>query len=272
MKFPWQKNGVPGDPAANSSNAPRGGYSCQVYSLSETGPARRSNEDSILFFFPRNNSQTLFALVADGMGGHNAGEVASHIACQSARGFILTHYLQADMKAVLEEMVQQMHKHIRVSAEGNAAYYGMGTTATALFIRDGYMYYAHVGDSRLYHYANNELSRLTTDHTLVNQLIKDGKLTEQEAEYHHMKHVLMQALGSADDIVPEISATASAIHKGEYYLLCTDGLYGAMPEQELKNLLAARNPGLVMESIKAWCYRYHASDNFSAILVEITAE
>jgi serine/threonine protein phosphatase PrpC len=271
MQFLRQKKWIPDHPATNSGHSGEG-YSCQVYSISETGPVRSSNEDSILFFYPGNNPQTLFALVADGMGGHNAGEVASKIACQSAKEFMLTHYLRADVKEVLAEMVKLLHRHIRVSAEENAAYHDMGTTATALFIRDGFMYYAHVGDSRLYYYANKELSQLTTDHTLVNQMIQEGKLTRQEAEYHPMKHVLMRALGIAEGVLPEISATASSIHKGEYYFLCSDGLVDAIPEQELKNLLSAQEPGFVMERIKAWCYRHHASDNFSAILVEITDE
>jgi len=272
MKFPWQKKSVPDNPVVTNSNAPGNSYSCKVYSLSETGPTRSSNEDSVLFFYPGHNQQTLFAIVADGMGGHNAGEVASNMACGSAKEFILTHYLQTDVKKMLGEMIQQAHRHIRIAADENPAYQGMGTTATSVFIRDGSIHYVHVGDSRLYHFANNVLSRLSTDQTLVNEMIKDGKLTKEEAEHHEMKHVLMQALGTVENIAPEVSSTGSVIHRGEYYFLCSDGIHDAMSEQELQSLLSMKEPGFVMESIKALCYRRQARDNFSAILVEITDE
>ncbi|MEJ0104703.1 MAG: protein phosphatase 2C domain-containing protein [Bacteroidota bacterium] len=274
MKFPWQKKSVPDNPVAVNSNAPGNSYtySCKVYGLSETGPTRGSNEDSVLFFYPGYNQQTLFALVADGMGGHNAGEVASNMACGSAKEFILTHYLQTDVKKMLEEMIQQMHQHIRTAAEENPAYNGMGTTATSVFIRDGYIYYVHVGDSRLYHFANNVLSQLSTDQTLVNDMVKDGKLTKEEAEHHDMKHVLMQALGTVENIKPEVSPAGSVIHKGEYYFLCSDGIHDAMSEEELQSLLSMKEPAFIMESIKALCYRRQARDNFSALLVEITEE
>jgi protein phosphatase len=272
MKFPWQKKSAPIVTAGINNDAPQTGYSCKVYSLSETGPTRSSNEDSIISFFPGYNQQTVFAMVADGMGGHNAGEVASNMACTTAKEFILTHYLQSDANAMMEEMMQEMHTHIRKAADHDAGYQGMGTTATAVFIRDGYLYYSHVGDSRLYQFRENEMIQVTTDHTFVNEMIKEGKLSKEQAEHHEMKHVLMQALGTVDSIRPEVSVTASAVHKGEYYLLCSDGVHDAITFTELKNFMAMGQPALAMETIKAICYQRKAKDNFSLILVEITDE
>lgn len=270
MKFPWQKKSAPIIADGISNHLPLQGYSCKVYSLSETGPTRDSNEDSIISFFPGDSQQTVFAMVADGMGGHNAGEVASSMACNSAKEFVLTHYLQSDANAMMEEMMQEIHTNIRKASDHDSGYQGMGTTATAIFIRDSYMYYSHVGDSRLYKYANSEMVQLTTDHTFVNAMIKEGKITPEQGEHHEMKHVLMQALGTVDKIEPEVSSTTSAVHTGEYYILCSDGVHDAISETELKSFLSMQQPSLAMETIKALCYQRKARDNFSLIIVEIT--
>jgi PPM family protein phosphatase len=272
MKFPWQKKAAHLVTAGINNPIPQAGYSCNVYSLSETGPTRSSNEDSIVSFFPGYNQQTVFAMVADGMGGHNAGEVASSMACSTAKEFIGTHYLQSDANRMMEEMMQEMHLNIRRAADRDQGYQGMGTTGTALFIRDGYLYYSHVGDSRLYQFRENEMIRVTTDHTFVNDMIKEGKLTMEQAEHHEMKHVLMQALGTVDKINPEVSAAPSVVHKGDYYILCSDGVHDAIAQSELKDFMAMRQPALAIETIKALCYQRKAKDNFSLILVEITDE
>lgn len=272
MKLPWQKKSVLTEVNTTTATPSQPGYSCKVYSLSETGPTRSSNEDSIISFFPGYNQHTLFAMVADGMGGHNAGEVASSMACNTAKDYMLTHYLQSDAKAMMEEMMQEMHINIRRAAERDLGYQGMGTTGTALFIREGNLYYSHVGDSRLYQYANHEMVQLTRDHTLVNEMIKDGKLSKEQAEHHEMKHVLLQALGTVDKIEPEVSAANTVVHKGEYYVLCSDGIHDALSEGDLKGLLSMQQPALAVEAIKALCYQRKAKDNFSLIIVEITDE
>lgn len=273
MKLPWQKKSA--QPVAASNHAaifsPQG-YSCKVYSLSETGPTRNSNEDSIISFFPAYNQHILFAMVADGMGGHNAGEVASSMACTVAKEYISNHYQQQDATGMMEKMMQEMHTRIRQAAESDSGYRGMGTTATALFIRDGFLYFSHIGDSRLYRYANHEMMQLTTDHTFVNEMIKEGKLTKEQAEHHDMKHVLMQALGTVDSIEPQVSDKNSVAHKGEYYILCSDGIHDAVPEADLKNLLSMQQPSLAIEAIISLCYQRKARDNFSLILVEIADE
>ncbi|MBS1573882.1 MAG: serine/threonine-protein phosphatase [Bacteroidetes bacterium] len=268
MKLPWQKRTITAE-TVNAAIAQLA-YSCKVYSISETGPTRSSNEDSIISFFPGYNQHTVFAMVADGMGGHNAGEVASKMACDVAKNFIAAHYPQANAKAMMEEMIQEMHTHIRRAADRETGLQGMGTTATALFIRGGNLYYSHVGDSRLYRYADHEMIQLTRDHTLVNEMIKDGKLTPEQAEHHDMKHVLMQALGTVDKIEPEVSDKNSFVRKGEYYILCSDGIHDALPEAEMKSLLSMQQPALAVEAIKAICYQRKARDNFSLIIVEIT--
>lgn len=242
-------------------------YAYKIYSFSETGPTRASNEDTIVYFFPGNAAQTLFAMVADGMGGHNAGEVASHIACQVAEEFVMQEFLHADPAIMLQSLVQAMHYAVRNASDNNEAYRGMGTTATMIFMRDRHFVLGHVGDSRLYCFRNNVLRQLTTDHTLVNRMLAEGKIKEQEVATHEMKHVLLQALGTVEKIDPEVSSL-DPVYIDDYYFLCSDGVYDILTHDELQSLLAMRRPAFTMECIKALCYRRKAGDNISALLVE----
>lgn len=246
------------------------GYSCKAFTISETGPTRSGNEDSIITVNPTGDAQTLFAMVADGMGGHNAGEVASSMACEVAGNFIRKQYQLADSRSMLEILVQQMHRGIRDAAAADNRLSGMGTTAVMLFIKEQQLHFAHVGDSRLYQYRNKELVQLTHDHTLVNQMVAEGKITAAEAQHHDMKNVLLQALGTVAQVTPELSEAVS-IQQGDRFFLCSDGIYDALTPADIGQLLAIQQPQLIMECINALCYQRHARDNFSAILVEVTA-
>ncbi|HRO47928.1 protein phosphatase 2C domain-containing protein [Agriterribacter sp.] len=264
MRFPWQKKT---DRAfVNSTTA----ISCNIYCLSETGPARSSNEDRILYFCPGQNQDAWFAMVADGMGGHNAGEVASRIACESARAYMEREYNRHEAKKMLKALVQVMHHNIRTTSANDPACSGMGTTSTAVFISGNTLSFAHVGDSRLYFFSNNELVQCTTDQTLVTQMIREGKVKPEEARNHDMKHVLMQALGTADQVSPQIGGPLP-VHPGDYYFLCSDGIYDMLSDAELALLFSMRRPEFAMECIKALCFERVARDNFSALLIEINA-
>lgn len=266
MKFPWQKkaNSAP----LNGTAIRNQSYTYKVYSFSETGPTRGSNEDNITYFFRGNTKQTLFAMVADGMGGHNAGEVASHIACQVAEELLSEEYLKTDLRSMLNGLIHSMHHAIKSAANTNEAYSGMGTTATTLLIQADHFAFGHVGDSRLYRFHHHVLEQLTTDQTLVNQMVAQGKIEAHEAHTHDMKHVLLQALGTVDIIEPEVSQEY-LLENGDYYFLCSDGVYDVLSNEELQSLLAMRQPALAMESIKALCYGRNAKDNVSALLVEV---
>lgn len=244
--------------------------SCNIYSFSETGPSRNSNEDSIFYFSPGKNGDAWFAMVADGMGGHNAGEVASRIACESAKEYIEREYnRQQETKKMLKALVETMHHNIRATAANNPAYNGMGTTSIVVFISGNTLSFAHVGDSRLYHFSNNELLQCSSDQTLVTQMIREGKVKPEEAGNHNMKHVLLQALGTAHQVDPQIGGPLPA-HPGDCYFLCSDGIYDALSDIELASLFSMHRPAFAMECIKALCYERVARDNFSALLIEIS--
>lgn len=266
MRFPWQKK-----ISRSSINGVATAISCSIYGLSEAGPLRNSNEDSILYSGPGKNGDAWFAMVADGMGGHNAGEVASRIACESAKEYIEREYnRQQETKKMLKALVETMHHNIRATAANNPAYNGMGTTSTVVFISGNTLSFAHVGDSRLYCFSNNELLQCSSDQTLVTQMIREGKVKPEEAGNHNMKHVLLQALGTAHQVDPQIGGPLP-VHPGDYYFLCSDGIYDVLSDIELASLFSMRRPAFAMECIKTLCYERIARDNFSALLIEISS-
>lgn len=268
MRLPWQKksNHIPGPGITRVVED----ISYNVYSISETGPTRTGNEDSITWLYPAGNKQVVLAMVADGMGGHNAGEVASNLACSVAEHFIESGVMRHNITGMLQALFQQIHTTILEQAQQNMEYNGMGTTAALVFIQDGQLVFGHVGDSRVYRYNNNVLTQLSTDHTLVNKMIREGKLHPGDAETSNMKHLLLQALGTAEKIEPEIG-NVLPLQKDDYYFLCSDGLYDVLSHAEISALLSMRQPVLIMECIRSLCYDRKAQDNFSALLVEVIA-
>lgn len=273
MRFLWKKdkpappnNSFDGIESVNAKKQLR--YEC--YSISETGPTRSGNEDSILCFHPDRQRNNVFAMVADGMGGHLAGEVASRLACEFAAAFIQTHYDKSDTNNTLISLVKQAHLTIADTANKNTQYRGMGTTATLLFIHQKQMYFAHAGDSRLYVLRNGRLQQLTTDHTLVNQWLKEGKITAAEAINHQNKNVITQALGTVQEIHPETGPEDFVVQNNDRYFLCSDGIYDVLTDAELEDLIKMRNPKMTMDCIRLLCTDRVAADNFSAILVTVT--
>lgn len=272
MRFLWKKN--TGNASSNGRKYATAAttYACKAFAISETGPTRSSNEDSIYYTYPEGHLRTFFGLVADGMGGHQAGEVASKIACETAQQYIQLHLAETDTIMLLEKCIHAAQTAILDAAERNSAYSGMGTTATMIYIREGTMFFAHIGDSRLYHFRNNKLIQITSDNTLVNEMVKDGKISESEALNHDMKHVLTQALGSVKEIHPQLASEGFTVQPGDIFFLCSDGIYDVLQPAEIESLLKMNSFELAIESIKALCTQRNASDNFSGILVEITTD
>ena len=272
MKFLWNKNS--GKPISShpDDHSERKSYACYVYTMSETGPTRASNEDCITYAYPEAHFRDFFGMVADGMGGHQAGEIASSIACETAHEYMRGYSSEEDISSILESCIQASQAAILQAAEQNPMYSGMGTTATMIFIHEGNMFYGHIGDSRLYHFRNNSLVQCTSDNTLVNEMVKEGKITEAEAANHGMKHVLTQALGTVKEIHPEVSEKGVPIEDGDIFFLCSDGVYDVLQPPEIEKLLQMGSSEFAMECIKALCMQRKASDNFSCILVEIRNE
>lgn len=198
------------------------------WSGTDTGLQRRANEDSLLVRSP------LF-VVADGMGGAQAGEVASSVAVDTFRAGLEDG---ADPERSLVAQVEQANSRINELSHSNAEHAGMGTTITAVYVGEQDVAIAHVGDSRAYCLRDDELLRLTDDHSLVDELIRQGKLTPEEAEEHPQRSVITRALGPEASV--EVDIRSFHGRTGDVYLLCSDGLTTMVGEAELLRLLASR--------------------------------
>ena len=194
----------------------------------DPGRVRRRNEDAFVLDPP------LFA-VADGMGGAQAGEVASRLAAAALR-----EYREADRLAPherLEAIIQEANRRIYERARADSDASGMGTTVTAALLTGGKLTVGHVGDSRAYRIRNSELEQLTEDHSLVGDLMRSGRLTPEEADAHPQRSVITRALGTD----PEVSIDTITVEAqpGDLFLLCSDGLTTMVVDEDILGILAA---------------------------------
>ena len=197
----------------------------EQYAGTDTGLQRRANEDSLLARSP------LF-VVADGMGGAQAGEVASRIAVESFQDG-LPQEASAEEGLVAHALAANARIH-RLSRE-NAEQAGMGTTLTAVYVGEDDVAIAHVGDSRAYCLRDGELLRLTDDHSLVDEMIREGRLTPEEAEEHPQRSIITRALGPEETV--EVDTRSFRARPGDIYLLCSDGLTSMVPEARIAEVL-----------------------------------
>jgi PPM family protein phosphatase len=197
----------------------------EVAHRTDTGRQRHANEDAYFAAAP------LFA-VADGMGGAQAGEVASKIA---ADAFGDSDERGEAPEGYLRRVVRTANERIHQLAERDASRSGMGTTLTAALLGDDEISLAHVGDSRAYVYRDGELRRLTSDHSLVEELRRQGRLTEAQAEEHPQRSIITRALGPEPDV--EVDTMTFPARPGDVFLLCSDGLTTMVPEERIARII-----------------------------------
>jgi len=199
----------------------------EQYAATDTGRQRRANEDALLARSP------LF-VVADGMGGAQAGEVASQIAVDHfRRGLEQT----ADPELALAELARAANARIYERSHTRSEHAGMGTTLTAIYVGEQEVSVAHVGDSRAYLLRGGKLARLTEDHSLVDELMRQGRLTPEEAVEHPQRSVITRALGPEGSV--EVDTRTFPARDGDVYLVCSDGLTTMVSEKDLAATLSA---------------------------------
>jgi PPM family protein phosphatase len=225
-----------------------------VGAASDIGQVREGNEDSYLVIAP------LYA-VADGMGGHRGGEVASNLALETVEE------LFTQGSGTLAEQVEQANRAVFERSQQDRSVSGMGTTLTAALIDGGRVHLAHVGDSRAYLFRGGELSLLTEDHTLVHKMVIEGEITEEEAETHPHRSILTRALGV--DAAVQVDESDVDVAGGDRILLCSDGLTGMVSDEQIREILG-RNPDpqpAVDELVKE-ANRAGGIDNITAVILD----
>ncbi|MEJ3405187.1 Stp1/IreP family PP2C-type Ser/Thr phosphatase [Rathayibacter sp. YIM 133350] len=230
--------------------------------VSNVGRVRSNNQDS---GFAGDN---LF-LVADGMGGHAGGDVASAIATRRIAEADQHYDSPQDAEFALQAALIAANAQLAEAVFEHAELTGMGTTVSALYVLGDTVALAHIGDSRIYLYREDELSQVTTDHTFVQRLVESGRITEEEAAVHPRRSVLMRVLGDVDS-APEIDTSILATRPGDRWLICSDGLSGVVSAEEIAAALASEPSAqaaadrLVRVSLEAG-----APDNVTVVIVDI---
>jgi serine/threonine protein phosphatase PrpC len=232
----------------------------EQYAGTDTGLQRRANEDSLLARAP------LF-VVADGMGGAQAGEVASKIAVESFHAGLAP---DTSPKEGLVAYALAANARIHALSRTNAEQAGMGTTLTAVYVGEDDVVIAHVGDSRAYCLREGALLRLTDDHSLVDELIREGRLTPEEAEEHPQRSIITRALGPEE--VVEVDTRSFRGRAGDLYLLCSDGLTSMVAEARVAEILRAYSHARLREAgeaLIAEANRAGGRDNVTVILLRL---
>ncbi|MDA8235695.1 MAG: Stp1/IreP family PP2C-type Ser/Thr phosphatase [Clostridia bacterium] len=233
--------------------------------LTNVGLVRKGNEDSICV----NLELQLFG-VADGMGGHEAGEIASSLASETLQQHLVKQksWVLVDPVAALTAAFKEANRQVYLKAQSQDNCRGMGTTMTAGLIAGDQLVVGHVGDSRVYLIRGYDMTQLSQDHSLVNELLKGGGITEEEAFTHPQRNVLTRALGTVAEIETDI--LVEKLYQGDRLLFCTDGLSGLVPKEDMEKLIFS---GLELDEVANELMRSALQnggyDNISLVMVEI---
>ncbi len=242
------------------------------YGLSDPGCIRSNNEDYI-YTGTLARGDSLF-VVADGMGGHHAGEVASRMAVTRLVGKLENCVRKID-SSVLNEMIQEINREIFDRNNQGDSSKRMGTTLTSLIVTDDQAYIAHVGDSRVYRYRNTTdqnnqplpLTQLTQDHSFVATLVKNGILNEEEARKHPKRNVLNQSLGMRKNVTSQVLGPLP-IRSGDKYLLCSDGLSSVLQHREIQDFTGMSSSREIVKKLVNRAKTRGGPDNISVVVID----
>jgi serine/threonine protein phosphatase PrpC len=223
-----------------------GGVKLRVHGamLTDVGRVRSMNEDTVAFVAPGEQDPEaklgFLALVADGMGGHAAGEVASALAAEVVRQ--VYYSVDSTPPLSLRTALETANRTLFDYAATNSDCKGMGTTCSVLVVRDDHLWLAHVGDSRAYILRNGELTQLSEDQTLHAQLVRDGIVTAEDAAASPGANVILQALGTRPEIAPTVWSEGLALAPGDRLILCSDGLFNLVTDIQIAEIAARKPP------------------------------
>jgi PPM family protein phosphatase len=239
----------------------------------DTGMVRSLNEDSVAFVAPPAGDPAAvrgsLMVVADGMGGHAAGEIASALAVETVRR--VYYELGGATPEVLAAAFLAAHRAILSWAESNPECKGMGTTCTALAVREGQAWLAHIGDSRAYLLRGDAMTQLSDDQTLVAHMIREGQLTPEQAQVSPINNVILEALGAKEAISPIVWADPLPLSDGDILVLCSDGLSGVVADATIAEQIARLPPAEACDALIEAAKAAGAPDNVSVGVFRMVA-
>lgn len=223
----------------------------------DVGKVRANNQDA-----PIVSEKLRLYGVADGMGGHKGGEVAS----TSARDDLLRKLEgKTPSVAALSGAIEEVNRQIYHQQEHDDALTGMGTTLSVLWMSDNFVYIGHVGDSRVYLLRDGEFKQMTLDHSLVEQLVREGVLTEEEAQNHPMRNIITRAIGTDESV--EVDVVVEERRKGDLWLACSDGLHGLVDDRQMRDALRQYAPEKAADVLLKAALDAGGRDNVTLVIV-----
>ncbi len=240
----------------------------KIFSKTDAGKVRSSNQDS--FFVGELPSGAVFGIVCDGMGGANAGNVASEMAVKIVSEYIEHSYRigmdEFETEKMLKNATNSANFEVFELANSNEEYVGMGTTAVIALVQDKKAVIANVGDSRIY-LLGDDIFQLTRDHSVVQSLIESGKITPEDAKVHPRKNVITRAIGAESDVITDTSVIG--LDNAEALLLCTDGLSGLVDKETILKVFKENKPEEVTEKLIQLANDAGGSDNITVVLITL---
>ena len=238
----------------------------QIFSKTDRGRVRTDNQDA--YFAGKITDDAVFAVVCDGMGGANAGNVASELAVRHISEYVIRSYRDGmdmtDTEKTLKNAIVSANISLYDKAVNNAELTGMGTTAVAAFVKDGAAVIAHVGDSRIY-LVNGEIKQLTRDHSVVQSLIESGKITPEDAKVHPRKNVITRALGAEENVA--VDSDCLNLSNGDTLLLCSDGLTNFLDDKDILTVFQNNDISAVAERLVEEANKNGGGDNITVVTV-----
>lgn len=238
----------------------------QIFSKTDRGRVRTDNQDA--YFAGKITDDAVFAVVCDGMGGANAGNVASELAVRHISEYVIRSYRDGmdmtDTEKTLKNAIVSANISLYDMAVNNAELAGMGTTAVAAFVKDGTAVIAHVGDSRIY-LVNGEIKQLTRDHSVVQSLIESGKITPEDAKVHPRKNVITRALGAEENVA--VDSDCLNLSNGDTLLLCSDGLTNFLDDKDILKVFQNNDISAVAERLVEEANENGGGDNITVVTV-----
>ncbi len=232
-----------------------------IHGMTDVGKKRELNEDSFYF---ESGKKGFMMIVSDGMGGHNAGEIASDMAVKAISEYAKKHDIFLDPEVSLRQAVSYANKKIYTAACKKASLRGMGATLVVAVGTSKKMCIANVGDSRAYLISKEKIQQVTKDHSYVYELQKNGVITPEEAKIHPRRNEILKALGIAPEVYPDIFFLDT--EKTDKLLLCTDGLTGHVSDEEIHAIVNRYSRRAAVESLIKLANDYGGSDNITVVL------
>ena len=239
----------------------------KTFARSDIGMVREMNQDN--YFISDPNDEIKLFIVADGMGGYKGGEIASALAIESAKSYIKNNFEETNREKekildLIKNAIEYANMVVYEKSKKVEELNGMGTTMDVVIIQSGRLYIGHVGDSRVYRLRKDFFRKLTTDHSYVEQLVRQGNITKEEAYNHPKKNMLTKALGCTAFVEPDVMV--KGFQKDDILLMCTDGLTNMVRENEICEIIK-ENPESACDVLVNKANENGGQDNITAVII-----